>query len=59
MLVTQFRLFVDPNLKANVEGVATLNKKRIGSVIDKLPEVLFPEERPANSSNGMIGVKIM
>lgn len=35
--MTQFRLFVDPNLKAYVEGAAHCNQKRIGLVLDKIP----------------------
>lgn len=38
MLISQSKLFIDPNLKAGVEEADTLNQKRIRRVIDKLQE---------------------
>lgn len=54
MLMTEFRLFVDPNLKTDVKAATILNQKRIGRVIDNLQEVVFIEECPYTSTKSMI-----
>lgn len=51
---TQFRLFIDANLKADVEGITTLNPKRIHLVIDNSQEVLLAEELPETSTKGTL-----
>lgn len=59
MLMSPFRLFVEPNQKAYVEGAANLSQKRITGVIDNLQELLFSEDHLATYIKGMIGVNVL
>lgn len=58
MLMCQFWLFVDPNVKSYVEAAAALNQGWIGCVIDNIQKVFFPEKRPATSTKGLLSMNV-
>lgn len=56
--MSQFRFFVDLNLKSDLEGAATLNIKPVSCETDKIHELFFLKERSATYTKGMIGMKV-
>lgn len=56
VLLSQFRLYIDPNLMADEEFTTDLNLRPIYQFIKRLQEIYFPNKHPEKRQSGRIGV---